>query len=202
MPPEIGQDQSLLENTATAVPNNGVRSLLGDLMSIDISDQKSVQERMVVLQALAKNYAFPSLEPILPLVLNLNGKPYSINNHYPFAPLFRVLMPKNQVWCTGRQVSKSTSLAAHGVVVANSVPFFKTLFITPLYEQIRRFSNNYVRPFIDQSPVKALWSGTSTENSVLQRSFKNNSMMLFSFALMDADRVRGVAGPAGDSKRP
>jgi hypothetical protein len=150
MPPEIGQDQSLLENTATAVPNNGVRSLLGDLMSIDISDQKSVQERMVVLQALAKNYAFPSLEPILPLVLNLNGKPYSINNHYPFAPLFRVLMPKNQVWCTGRQVSKSTSLAAHGVVVANSVPFFKTLFITPLYEQIRRFSNNYVRPFISR----------------------------------------------------
>lgn len=162
-------------------------------MSIDITDQKSVQERITVLHALAKNRAFPSLEPLLPLVLNLNGKPYSINNHYPFAPLFRVLMPKNQVWCTGRQVSKSTSLAAHGVVFANCVPFFKTLFITPLYEQIRRFSNNYVRPFIDQSPVKALWSGTSTENSVLQRSFKNNAMMLFSFALLDADRVRGVS---------
>jgi|694.fasta_scaffold34090_8 hypothetical protein len=193
MSPEIKRDQSPQEYAAAEIPNAGVQTLLQDLLSIDLTDRKSVLERSAVLQALAKNRAFPSLEPILPLVLNLNGKPYGLTNHYPFSPLFRCLMPKNQVWCTGRQVSKSTSLAAHGVVFANSVPFFKTLFVTPLYEQIRRFSNNYVRPFIDQSPVKALWSGTSTENSVLQRSFKNNSMMLFSFALMDSDRVRGVS---------
>jgi hypothetical protein len=179
--------------SGSEIPQAGIRSLMEELMSIDTSDFKSVQARIHVMGALAKQSAFPSLEPLLPLVLNLNGKPYSLKNHYTFSPLFRCLAPKNQVWCTGRQVSKSTSLAAHGVVIANTVPFFKTLFITPLYEQIRRFSNNYVRPFIDQSPVKALWSGTSTENSVLQRSFKNNSMMLFSFALLDADRVRGVS---------
>lgn len=175
------------------IPASGIKSLLQELMSIDVSDFRSVQERLSIVGALASQSHFPSLEPLLPLVLNLNGKPYTLKNHYPFQPLFRCLTPKNQVWCTGRQVSKSTSLAAHGVMVANAVPFFKTLFITPLYEQIRRFSNNYVRPFIDQSPVKSLWSGTSTENSVLQRSFKNNSMMLFSFALLDADRVRGVS---------
>lgn len=175
------------------VPDKGVRSMLEELASIDATDFKSVQSRAEVFQALGRQQIFPSLEPLLPLILNLNGKPYTLQNHYPFSPLFRCLMPKNQVWCTGRQVSKSTSLAAHGVVVANSLPFFKTLFVTPLYEQIRRFSNNYVRPFIDQSPVKSLWSGTTTENSVLQRSFKNNSMMLFSFALLDADRVRGVS---------
>lgn len=180
-------------NSAIEIPSAGIQSLIQELISIDPTDAASVHARGAVLQELAKRKAFPTLEPILPLVLNLNGKPYSIKHHFPFAPLFRLLTPKNQVWCTGRQVSKSTSLAAHGVVVANSIPFFKTLFITPLYEQIRRFSNNYVRPFIDQSPVKAQWSGTSTENSVLQRSFKNNSMMLFSFALLDADRVRGVS---------
>lgn len=87
----------------------------------------------------------------------------------------------------------STSLASHGVMLANCIPHFRTLYVTPLYEQIRRFSNNYVRKFIDQSPVRSLWSGTSTENSVLQRSFKNQSVMLFSFALLDADRVRGIS---------
>ena len=87
----------------------------------------------------------------------------------------------------------STSLSAHGVIVSNCIPFFKTLFVTPLFEQIRRFSNNYVRPFIDQSPLKTQWTGTDTENNVLQRSFKNKSIMLFSFALLDADRVRGVS---------
>src|SRR5690606_15017226 len=39
----------------------------------------------------------------------------------------------------------------------------------------------------------SLWTGTNTENSVLQRSFKNLSVMLFSFALLDADRVRGIS---------
>lgn len=87
----------------------------------------------------------------------------------------------------------STSLASHGVILSNCIPNFKTLYIAPLYEQIRRFSNNYVRPFIDRSPIKQLWSGTTTENSVLQRTFKNHSMMIFSFALLDADRVRGVS---------
>jgi len=162
-------------------------------MTIDATDPASVHAKAGILKELAARYAFPSLEPILPLVLNLNGSPYTLRDHFAFSPLFRVLTPKSQVWCTGRQVSKSTSLAAHGVVFANSVPFSKTLYVTPRFEQVRRFSNNYVRPFIDQSPVKAQWSDTTTENSVLQRSFRNNSMMLFSFALLDADRTRGVS---------
>lgn len=181
------------KNNAQKLQTVGIQALINDLAAIDVTDHKAVNERTKVFAELAKQNAFPSLAPLLPLVLNLNGKPYSIKDHFPFSPLFRTLAPKNQVWCTGRQVSKSTSLAAQGVVLANSVPFFKTLFVTPLYEQIRRFSNNYVRPFIDQSPIKSQWCGTSTENSVLQRSFKNNSMMLFSFALLDADRVRGVS---------
>ena len=180
-------------NKATDTPSAGIRSLIDDLISIDVTDQASVHAKASVLRELAGRHAFPSLEPLLPLVLNLNGRPYTIKDHFAFSPLFRVLTPKNQVWCTGRQVSKSTSLAAHGVVFSNAVPFFKTLYITPRFEQIRRFSNNYVRPFVDLSPIKSQWSGTSTENSVLQRSFKNNSMMLFSFALLDADRVRGVS---------
>jgi len=189
----MSQEQSLPIEEVIDTASAGVRALLQEFVSLDVSDPHAFKSRAHLLQALAAQKCFPSLEPILPLVLNLNGKPYSLRDHYPFAPLFRLLMPKNQVWKTGRQLSKSTSLAAHGVVVANSLPFFKTLYVTPLFEQIRRFSNNYVRPFIDQSPVKSQWSGTDTENSVLQRSFKNKSLMLFSYALMDADRVRGVS---------
>jgi hypothetical protein len=134
-----------------------------------------------------------TLEPLLPLLLTLKGKPYTLEDHFPFAPLFRTRMPKNLCVIAGRQVSKSTSLASNGVVVANSIPHFSTLYVTPLYEQVRRLSANYVRPFIEQSPVKSLWTGTSTENSVLQRSFKNHSRMYFSFALLDADRIRGLS---------
>lgn len=193
MSPDMLQDSALPPEQAIEIPNRGIQSLVHELVSIDCTDSHSFSARAAILSELAEKKFFPSLEPILPLVLNLNGRPYTLVHHYPFAPMFRLLMPKNLVLKTGRQVSKSTSLAAHGVVLANCIPFFKTLYVTPLFEQIRRFSNNYVRPFIDQSPVKSQWSGTDTENNVLQRSFKNKSIMLFSFALLDADRVRGVS---------
>jgi len=150
-------------------------------------------DQLFAMRRLSELGAIQTLEALLPLTLTIQGKPYSLHDHFPFSPIFRTRMPKHLLFKTGRQVSKSTSLASHGVLLSNCLPFFRTLYVTPLYEQIRRFSNNYVRPFIDRSPIKTLWSGTSTENSVLQRSFKNLSTMLFSFALLDADRVRGIS---------
>lgn len=149
-------------------------------------------DRVHALRKLTEMGRLQTLEPLLPLFLNLKGFPYTLAEHYPFAPFFRTRRPTKSIWKTGRQVSKSTSMAADGVLLSNAIPHFQTLYVMPLYEQVRRFSANYVRPFIDQSPAKSLWTGTNTENSVLQRSFKNLSRMIFSFALLDADRVRGV----------
>ena len=153
---------------------------------IDLEDRVSGLRSMADLQCL------PSVVPILPLLLNLKGKPYTLEGHFPFKQLFRNHQPRRVVLKTGRQVSKSTSLAAHGVVVSNMHSHFSTLYVTPLYEQIRRFSNNYVRPFVDESPVHGLWVDRGAEQSVLQRSFKNRSKMIFSFALLNADRIRGI----------
>jgi hypothetical protein len=187
--------RNMSDEPTELVPAN-LSSLMTELATIDVTDSASLQERSKVLCEIAKAGGFPSLEPLLPLMLNLDGRPYTLKDHYAFAPFFRCLMPRELVYKCGRQVSKSTSLASSGVVISNAVPFFKTLYVTPLFEQIRRFSNNYVRPFIDQSPIKSQWMGTDTENSVLQRSFKNKSLMIFSFALLDADRCRGISASA------
>ena len=174
--------------------DNEVNSILRDLAATSVNGRTQSQtDRIVQLRHLAENGKLQTLEPLLPLCLTLQGKPYDLSDHFPFAPVFKTAMPASLVLKTGRQVSKSTSLASHGVMLSNAIPFFRTLYVMPLYEQVRRFSNNYVRPFIDRSPIKPLWSGTNTENSVLQRSFKNLSVMLFSFALLDADRVRGIS---------
>jgi hypothetical protein len=134
----------------------------------------------------------PNLTLLLPLLLNLKGKPYDLSDHYPFEPFFSSFMTRNIVLKTGRQVSKSTSLAAQGVIISNCIPYFNTLYVTPLFEMIRRFSSNYVGGFIDQSPVKSLWTSTATSSNVLQRSFTNYSNMFFSFAFLNADRTRGL----------
>lgn len=86
----------------------------------------------------------------------------------------------------------STSLAAQGVVFSNSIPYFSTLYVTPLFEMVRRFSHNYVREFLEGSPMKKLFLGSKTMNSVLQRTFRNGSTMYFSYAFLDAERTRGI----------
>lgn len=144
------------------------------------------------LATLSNNRKIRTLAPLLPLMLNLEGSPYTLKDHFPFESMFDLWMPKKLVLKTGRQVSKSTSIAAHGVVTCASHPNFKILYVTPLYEQIRRFSNNYVNPFIVQSPIKNMLVNSQTDKSVLQRSFINDSIMHFSYALLSADRTRGI----------
>ncbi len=166
-------------------------ALSQQLATSDTANLSDLDKVNIFLQ-LAKLGKLPNFAPLLPMVLTLDGKPYSLDNHFQFETLFYTRMPKSMVLKTGRQVGKSTVGSAHGVITCTSIPYFRTLYITPLFEQVRRLSNNYVRPFIEQSPLRSLWLGNNTENSVLQRSFRNYSMMQFSFALLDADRVRGV----------
>lgn len=165
---------------------------LQDLLRQFHSCQGSL-DKSQIFRELIRGGAVRDLTSLLPFCFSLQGKPYTLADHAPFGALYRTAMPKNIVFRTGRQVAKSTNLAAHGVLLANCIPFFRTLYVTPLYEQIRRFSNNYVRPFVETSPLRDLWMGPGTENSVLQRSFANRAMMVFSFALMDTERVRGIS---------
>ncbi len=150
-------------------------------------------KKLMVADHYLRKGGMPSLKPLLPLMLALKGKPYRLDRYFPFEPFFRTRIPKMVLLKTGRQVSKSTSLAAQGVVFSNSIPFFSTLYVTPLYEMIRRFSHNYVRRFIEESPVRKLLTGSKASNNVLQRSFKNAAQMLFSFAYLDAERTRGIS---------
>lgn len=86
----------------------------------------------------------------------------------------------------------STNQACQGVLLSNLIPWFNTLFVTPQFELIRRFSTNYVQPFIMESPVKGYFLDSSCSNNVLQRTFRNRSIMYFSFAMLDCDRTRGL----------
>lgn len=153
----------------------------------------SPPERIERFQQLIDSGAVHTLAPALPLLLNLKGDPYTLLDHFPFEELFRFRMPEESTFMTGRQVAKTTSQAADGVLKMNSIPNKTWLYVTPLFEQIRRFSTMFVQPFVEQSPVKRLWRDTTTVQSVLHRSFKNNSQMLFSFALLNADRIRGIS---------
>jgi hypothetical protein len=148
--------------------------------------------RLAVAQALMKRTGYTSVSPLLPLLLNLKGGPYTLRHHYPFEPFFRTTLPTQTLVKSGRQVAKSTSLAAQGLIFSNCLPHFSTLYVTPLFEMVRRFSTSYVGDFIQNSPVSGLFVGSKTVNSVLHRTFKNQAQMFFSFAFLSPDRTRGI----------
>lgn len=147
------------------------------------------------IDAITKLYQGGKLESFIPILpaLALKGVPYSLSNHPPFEPLFNLRVPRRIYWKTGRQVSKTTGLAAQSVLQTATQAHFATLFIAPRFEQIRRVSTNYVRPFIEQSLISNLITNTSVESSVLQKSFLNHAKMFFSFAFLDVERVRGIS---------
>ena len=146
---------------------------------------KSVQQRM-------ESIAYRSFVPLLPL-LSLKGKPYNLDRHFPMEPMFKTSLPRKMLWKCARQVSKSTSLSAGGVMRAAGTPYLQQLFVAPRFEQIRRLSANYIRPFIEHSFIKDLLINEECVKAVLQRSFVNQAAMFFSFAFIDVDRIRGLA---------
>jgi len=93
----------------------------------------------------------------------------------------------------GIAVHNSISLAVRGMLDSVSIPNFHTLFIQPRYDQVKRFSNNYMRPILNDSPLGQILIDPRGEQSILQRSFNNGSNMYFSYAFLDADRCRGFA---------
>ncbi len=132
------------------------------------------------------------LAVILPGLLHLHGRPYSLQDYFPMEPVFKLESPHKMILKCGRQVSKSTVLAAQGTLRAAVQPHFSTVFVLPLHEQMRRFSSNYVRPFVMFSPIKHHLVDQSCTQSVAQKDFLNGSKMHFTFAWLDVERVRGL----------
>lgn len=184
---------ALVTNSRVEVQQRPETMLIPSKMPVLEGWEDDVTKLVVQVRQMLHRAKMPSLVPLLPLMLSLKGHPYTIRNHFPFEPLFRTRFPLRRLLKTGRQCGKSLALAAFIILLAMSVPHLSILVLTPLFEMIRRFSQNYVRPFIESSPIRRLFANTKAVGSVLQRSFKNGSNLLFSYAFLDAERVRGIS---------
>ncbi len=166
---------------------------LAEDMSVDAGIPRLQEALTRYREALEYNPTL-SAAAILPLIFRLKGKPFSLEDHFPQETMFRlVTVPRRQVTKAGRQVGKSIGLAASGILRAATTPYFNHLTVTPLFEQVRRFSSNYVKPFLTECSVKSAILRPGTDNSVLQRTLANGSNLFYNYASNSADRIRGTA---------
>ncbi len=154
--------------------------------------QKYLNDFYKLIKYLKSNASnIKNISPILPLIFNLSGKPYNLSKHFVFEPYFNLDLPTYMTWKTGRQVSKSTSSAAHSIIVGALSPYYNILHVTPLFEQMKKFSGTYVKNFINESPLKS-WLITATSTRIEQVPLASGSNLYFSFASMDCTRIRGI----------
>lgn len=142
-----------------------------------------------IAQIIAQSKSFL---PALGYLIYVKNQPFTKGLPPQLEILFDLeLVPKSLMKC-GRQIGKSTGQAGRTIILSATIPFFQTLTVTPQFEMTRRYSSNYIRPLLESSPISALVLDTTCEKNVLQRTLANQAMMHFSFALLDAERMRGI----------
>ena len=131
----------------------------------------------------------------------LNNQPFSLAD-YPHMKLIYNIDPPEMVFCTSRQVAKSTTLSNLGlgrmiIMPQTRVEFsggFRVLYIAPTVEQVKVFSHDRVTPVIMQTPlIKKYFINSQMIQNVFLKRFTNGSSMYFRYAAASADKARGLS---------
>ena len=122
----------------------------------------------------------------------------SIEKHYE-QPTTSVEMesPHNTFLINDIITHNSTSLA--NIMITNSLvrSHFKSMYISPSVDQTKIFSNDRIQPVMDESPlIKKHFLSRGLTQNVFTKEFKNKSKMYLRYALLSADRLRGISADA------
>ena len=137
---------------------------------------------------------------LLPYLFKVKGQPFSLKGREQFSVLFSDEMVRELIVMSGRQLGKSMSLSRSELYDAMCIPNFQRLYIAPLQEQARIYSDLYVSEAIKSSPLAqrlqesgmyGVLSDAKIIKSTGHQSFANGSGIMLTYAKSSADRVRG-----------
>lgn len=140
------------------------------------------------------NKDITSLVPLLPGLLSIKGKAFTLDNHFPFAPMFSTNIIPYLTLRAARQVGKSQQLTALLCLRSVLRDYYRAIVILPLLEQSDRLSVEYFRPIVEDSPVCTMLRKDGRVGSVRRYSFSNGAIVNFLYAWLSAERVRGNVG--------
>jgi hypothetical protein len=121
----------------------------------------------------------------------LDGKDFDLTN-WPMHREFYDGRYDRTLLKTSRQVGKSTTLANFEIIEGATIPHFSSMYVSPSKEQTVRYSATRVAKTMRYSPIiKNNFLKTDLSDRVLHKQFTNGSEMLFTYAMDDADRLRG-----------
>ena len=138
---------------------------------------------------------------LLPLLFRVHGKPFSLDGREPFRVMFDKEMVREKIILSGRQLGKSMSLSRSDIFDLISIPNFQTLYVAPLQEQTRRYSDLYINETIQSCPLaqhlqQSNMAGVLSDAKIIKatfhQSFANGSGIQLGYAQTSANRLRGI----------
>lgn len=144
---------------------------------------------------------------LLPALFKVKGKPFSLDGREQFSVLFSDEMARETIVMSGRQLGKSMSLSRSEIFDLLSIPNFQILYVAPLQEQSRRYSDLYINEAIMSCPLaqrlqSSDMSGVLSDAKIIKatghQSFANGAGIQLTYAKSSADRIRGASADRCD----
>lgn len=138
---------------------------------------------------------------LLPFLFRMKGKPFSLEKREQFSVLFDKEIVRETIVLSGRQLGKSSSLSRSEIFNLLSIPEFQMLYVAPLQEQTRRYSDLYINEAIQSCPLAqtlqaknmaGVLSDAKIINATGHKTFANGSGLQLTYAKTSADRARGI----------
>lgn len=123
----------------------------------------------------------------------LRGSPFSLADYPHMRAIYNC--PSDKIAMKfSRQTAKSTTLANILLARALMIPQFRQVYVSPAVLQTQEFARDKLEPVINQSPlIKKHFVSSNQVQNVLKKEFKNGSVINLRYALLTADRVRGIS---------
>ena len=129
-------------------------------------------------------------------LLRLDGEPFSLNARPHLDQIYNH-NKKRTLLMFSRQTEKSTTLAAKSITRSCIHPYFKTLYVAPRGAQVKQFSDQKIKPFVEDSPkVKENFQDKESKTAVFYKSFSNGSDYTLRSAFLSPDAARGISADA------
>ena len=164
---------------------------MDDSKLIEISKSKDITDKL------------PSMNrwELLPCLFRVKNKPFTLEGREQFSVLFEKEIVRETIILSGRQLGKSMSLSRSEIFNLLSIPNFQLLYVAPLQEQTRRYSDLYISEAIQSCPLAQRLqcsdlAGVLSDAKIIKatghQTFANGSGIQLTYAKTSADRARGI----------
>jgi len=138
-----------------------------------------------------RNGALNTMEALVPF-FKTRGEICSLEEFPAFEPALDIKQPPRTVFRTSRQVGKShNAIALPGLITPLFIPGFRNMIVSPRFSQVQALANETFTPLIKNCLFKNLLLDSESTNTQLVKSLRYDARLIFTFAYLDCERVRG-----------